>query len=29
MIEYVLMFQVVNILLTAIVLTIIRKDQDE
>jgi len=29
MIEYVLMFQVVNILLTAIVITIIRKDQDE
>ena len=29
MIEYVLMFQVVNILLTAIILTIIRKDQDE
>lgn len=29
MIEYVLMFQVVNILLTAIVLTIIRKEQDD
>ena len=29
MIEYVLMFQVVNILLTAITLTIIRKEQDE
>lgn len=29
MIEYVLMFQVVNILLSAIILTIIRKDQDE
>lgn len=29
MIEYVLMFQVVNILLSAIILTIIRKDQNE
>ena len=29
MIEYVLMFQVVNILLTVITLTIIRKDQDD
>lgn len=29
MIQYVLMFQVVNILLSAIILTIIRKDQDE
>ena len=29
MIEYVFMFQVVNILLTAIVLTIIRKEQDD
>ena len=29
MIEYVFMFQVVNILLTAITLTIIRKDRDE
>lgn len=29
MIEYVFMFQVVNILLTAIVLTIMRKEQDD
>lgn len=29
MLEFIIMFQVINILLTAITLTIIRKDQDD